>query len=705
MPTATNTRKKTRRIPVAVLGVIVILVSLSLIPPVSAFTKSVPIDITANFNPAKPAALFIGVPTEGLAPLTVQFTDVTPVTPNSYLWDFGDGTFSTAPNPLPHTYQSGVYNVSLSVTFAPGGASTKTEIKNYIHAYTSTHTLTFNTPGLTGTTFVTFDGSVFEGTGGSWSYDPQTGVLTITYPPGSDFKQLVITLISPNVNGNIITGTVDKATLETKDLAGSLIAGTEQHTIVFYLNAIPLSGSIVETDTIDHIDPQNMAAFELLAAQSHLTLLNTYYEMFVSTTIPASTITGMGIKMAIPSSYNNPDITIIGIDPQGNAHIIPTDTIISPGGFVIFNAPSFTGYDTFGLAKLGGLNPAVIPHIIDYGGGGSDSPGSSIGGGPMQGENAAPIQENAPVQEAAPVQQQGIEALAPAEEGAVASSTSDFSMDGDVSTDTSSDGKMFLKINRTAVEKNGAKIIIENNTVTIDHPLFSIFIACVQVTESNGWIYGEDVLIILPSTKPVEGTISGQTVSAWLDTQLDQIGHGTMITTTLSEPINEEHNKGFENALKNEGLDIQDIDYTMTVTKTNITTSHSSNITMTASPAWVEANGGVDSIYIVRLGDDGKQQVLKTRFIGYDEKGNMIFEAISPDGLSVFGLVSAKATEEKLAEDKNATVVAVSKPAMTTNVGMFEWMVSLIVTNPIVLVVVVVLIAVAAYFGWWRRRL
>ena len=307
---------------------------------------------------------------------------------------------------------------------------------------------------------------------------------------------------------------------------------------------------------------------------------------------------------------------------------------------------------------------------------------------------------------AAPAQQQGIEALAPsAEEGAVASSSADFSMDGDVSTDTGDDGKLYLKINRSAVEKDGATIIIENNTVTIDHPLFSIFIACLKVTESKGWIYGEDVFIILPSTKPLEGTISGQTVTAWLDTRLDQIEHGSMITTTLSEPINEEHNKGFENALKNEGLDIQNIDYTMTVTKTNITTSHSSNVTMTASPEWVEANGGVNSIYIVRLGDDGKQQVLKTRFIGYDEKGNMIFEAESPDGLSVFGLVSAKATEEKLAEDKNATVVAVSKPAMTTNVGMFEWLLAIIQANPLVLVIVAGAAAAAVYFGWWKKRL
>ena len=157
--------------------------------------------------------------------------------------------------------------------------------------------------------------------------------------------------------------------------------------------------------------------------------------------------------------------------------------------------------------------------------------------------------------------------------------------------------------------------------------------------------------------------------------------------------------------MKDEGLDIRDIDYTMTVTKTNITTSHSSNVTMTASPEWVEENGGADSIYIVRLGDDGKQQVLKTRFIGYDEKGNMIFEAESPDGLSVFGLVSAKATEEKLAEDKNATVVAVSKPAMSVNVGMAEWGLTMVQQNPVVLVIALVLVAVIAYIGWWRRRL
>jgi PKD repeat protein len=705
MNPTTTTRKKTRIIPVAMLGVIVVIVCISLVQPVSAASQTNYVTVTAKLGELVVSADFTSDATQGMAPLTVQFKDKTLIKPDSWLWDFGDPndpTTSIEQNPTHRYAKAGLYTVTLKVFYQSGVTSSK-KVTEYISAYTTSHILTFNTPGLSGTTFITFDGSVFDAqfkaNGGSWSYNPTTGVLTITYPPGSDFKQLVITLISPTVNGNIITGTVDKATLETKDLAGSLIAGVEQHTIIFYLKAVPPPESIVETDTIDHANPQNMAEFERLAAGSGLTLIGTY-DMFLSTTIPKSTITGMGIKMAVPSGWNNPDLTIIGVDPDGNLVIIPIETTTPPGGFVIFTTPPIDWYDTFGMALL--QNPNA--RLIDTGGGGSDAPGSSIGGEQMQGENVAPVQENAPVQESAPAQQQGIEALAPAEEGAVASASADFSMDGDVSTDTGSDGKMFLKINRSAVENNGAKIIIENNTVTIDHPLFSIFIACMNVYESKGWIYGEDVLLILPSTKPLEGTISGQTVSAWLDTQIDQIEHGSMITTTLSEPVNEEHNKGFENALKDEGLDLQDVAYTMTVKTTNITTCHSTNITMTALHEWVIANGGEESIKIVRLADDGTQQVLATRKIGNDGKGNDIFEAISP-GCSIFGLVSAKATEEKLAENENATVVAVSKPAMSVNVGMAGWLLAIIQENPLVLVVVAGLIAVVAYFGWWNRRL
>lgn len=63
---------------------------------------------------------FVGVPVFGTTPLSVQFTDLTIQPTSAWLWDFGDSVTSTLENP-PHTYPlSGVYTVSLTVTFPSG---------------------------------------------------------------------------------------------------------------------------------------------------------------------------------------------------------------------------------------------------------------------------------------------------------------------------------------------------------------------------------------------------------------------------------------------------------------------------------------------------------------------------------------------------------------------------------------------------------
>jgi bacillopeptidase F len=68
-----------------------------------------------------PVANFVGSPTSGYAPLTVQFTDQSTGNPTSWLWDFGDGTpTSSLQNPA-HTYaNAGTYTVSLNATNANG---------------------------------------------------------------------------------------------------------------------------------------------------------------------------------------------------------------------------------------------------------------------------------------------------------------------------------------------------------------------------------------------------------------------------------------------------------------------------------------------------------------------------------------------------------------------------------------------------------
>jgi len=76
------------------------------------------------------SAGFSASPTEGEAPLTVQFTDGSTGSPTSWKWDFGDGGTSSTKSPS-HTYsKAGTYTVTLNVS---DGVSSDSEVKiNYI---------------------------------------------------------------------------------------------------------------------------------------------------------------------------------------------------------------------------------------------------------------------------------------------------------------------------------------------------------------------------------------------------------------------------------------------------------------------------------------------------------------------------------------------------------------------------------------------
>ncbi len=94
-------------------------------------------DNVITYNPALAMAEFGASPSEGVAPLIVQFTDESilgtlPIT--TWFWDFGDGNTSTEQNPE-HTYEDpGNYTVSLTVTTS---ITTNTFTKNnYIQVST-----------------------------------------------------------------------------------------------------------------------------------------------------------------------------------------------------------------------------------------------------------------------------------------------------------------------------------------------------------------------------------------------------------------------------------------------------------------------------------------------------------------------------------------------------------------------------------------
>jgi uncharacterized protein (TIGR02145 family) len=102
-----------------------------------------------------PSAAFTAIPTSGIAPLTVNFTDQSANDPTGWLWDFGNGNTSAQKNPQ-HTYQNArVYTVQLTVTNSYGS---DTEIKsNYISVMPNGGT---PCPGMP--TVIDIDGNVYN---------------------------------------------------------------------------------------------------------------------------------------------------------------------------------------------------------------------------------------------------------------------------------------------------------------------------------------------------------------------------------------------------------------------------------------------------------------------------------------------------------------------------------------------------------------
>ncbi len=89
-------------------------------------------DLVSVQGSSGPVADFSASRTEGLLPLTVQFTDLSVGSVTSWSWDFGDGTTSTLENPS-HTYSTrGLYTVQLTATSA--GGSDSVTLQNLVRA-------------------------------------------------------------------------------------------------------------------------------------------------------------------------------------------------------------------------------------------------------------------------------------------------------------------------------------------------------------------------------------------------------------------------------------------------------------------------------------------------------------------------------------------------------------------------------------------
>ena len=136
---------------------------------------------TGNILAPPPVAQFIGAPTTGTAPLTVQFTDQSTGTITGWAWDFNnDGVVdSTAQSPSFTYNTAGTYTVKLTVT-GPGGSNSLTKT-NYITVNVAPPVAAFTatpTSGYVPLTVQFTDQSTNSPASWKWEYQLGSGTWT-----------------------------------------------------------------------------------------------------------------------------------------------------------------------------------------------------------------------------------------------------------------------------------------------------------------------------------------------------------------------------------------------------------------------------------------------------------------------------------------------------------------------------------------------
>ncbi len=176
--------------------------------PGGADTISIQNYIAVSDGP--PIAAFIGAPTNGIAPLMVQFTDNSAGSISGYEWDFGDGGTSTLANPTHQYSAAGIYSIRLIVS-GPGGADT-TLRANYITVLPAPPVADFSgtpTSGLVPLTVNFTNLSTGNISGYLWSFgDGQTSTLanpSHQYTVGGIYTVRLITTGSGGVDTLIRT--------------------------------------------------------------------------------------------------------------------------------------------------------------------------------------------------------------------------------------------------------------------------------------------------------------------------------------------------------------------------------------------------------------------------------------------------------------------------------------------------------------------
>ena len=144
-------------------------------------------------------------------------------------------------------------------------------------------------------------------------------------------------------------------------------------------------------------------------------------------------------------------------------------------------------------------------------------------------------------------------------------------------------------------------------------------------------------------TDPLNATLKLGNVSGSVHATLPELTHEVYLNLAISDNVSTKTRNQFQNIVSSHDLQLDTIAYTLNVQKLNLTTGPA-NVTFTIPAYWVNKHGGKDAVRITRISEEtGMQELISTVYQGVDTQGNMVFRGDSPNGTSLFGLVTTKA--------------------------------------------------------------
>lgn len=261
-----------------------------------------------------PTANFVGSPTSGSAPLTVNFTDQSTGSPTSWSWTFGDGGTSTAQNPS-HAYSSpGTYSVTLTATNSCG--SNQFTRSNYI--------VVTEAPAYTVITFDNFEtgmGNYTDGGGDMQRYASTTYAHQGTY--SADIQD------NSGTASSFYTTTVRNVT------------SYDSMTVTFWFGAISM-----ENGEDFYVEYYNGSAWQTLARYIAGTDFSngSFYQKTIMISRSSYTFpTGARLRFRCDASANNDDVFIDEIEWRGwgsGGGLAATESVLPEGFSLSQNYPN-----------------------------------------------------------------------------------------------------------------------------------------------------------------------------------------------------------------------------------------------------------------------------------------------------------------------------------------------------------------------------